>query len=108
MFNSQNGAQSYLIFQPLYRYIKTITNNNYILSWKSRRLSDESIKSPTRFNNSLNPEISYYDYTIRVTFTGSYLKQPKITYTHKKVVLIYIAYELGASASHIDDPTLKN
>ena len=35
-------------------------------------------------------------------------KQPKIPYTHKKVVNIYIVYELGASSSHIDDPTLKN
>ena len=41
-------------------------------------------------------------------FTESCLKQPKITYTHKKVVNIYIVYKLGASASHIDDPTLKN
>ena len=29
-------------------------------------------------------------------------------YTKKKVVNIYIVYELGASASHIDDLTLKN
>ena len=27
---------------------------------------------------------------------------------HKKVVNIYIVYELGASTSHIDDPALKN
>ena len=29
-------------------------------------------------------------------------------FTHKKVVNIYIVYELGASSSHINDPTLKN
>ena len=45
---------------------------------------------------------------IYVKFTGNCLKQPKITYSHEKVVNIYIVYELGASASHIDDPTLKN
>ena len=28
--------------------------------------------------------------------------------THGKVVNIYIAYELGASSSHVNDPTLKN
>ena len=44
----------------------------------------------------------------RVKFVGSCLKQPKISYTHGKVVNIYIAYELGASDSHNDDPTLKN
>ena len=108
MFDSEAGSQAYLIFQPLYRYFKTITNTNYILSWKSRGLSAESIKPPTISDNSLAPELSYYDYNIRVKFTGNCLKQPKITYTHEKVVNIYIVYELGASASHIDDPTLKN
>ena len=108
MFNSEDGSQAYLIFQPLYRYFKTITNTNYILSWKSRGLSAESIKPPTTSDNSLTPALSYYDYNIRVKFTGSCLKQPKITYTHKKVVNIYIVYELGASSSHINDPTLKN
>ena len=46
---------------------------------------------------------------IRVKFTGSCLKQSnKITYTHWKVVNIYIVYVLGASSSHINDPTLKD
>ena len=29
-------------------------------------------------------------------------------FTHKKVVNIYIVYELGASSSHDSDPTIKN
>ena len=45
---------------------------------------------------------------IRVQFTGSSLKQPSFTFTHKKIVNIYIVYELRASSSHINDPTLKN
>ena len=45
---------------------------------------------------------------IRVKFTGSYLKQPKMHYTHGTIVNIYIVYELGASASSGSDPTLKN
>ena len=98
LFNSEDGSQSYLIFQPLYRYFKTVTNTNHISSWKSRRLSAESIKPPTTSDNSLTPELSYVDYRIRVKFTGSCLKQPKITYTHKNVVNIYIVYELGASS----------
>ena len=93
MFDSEAGSQAYLIFQPLYRYFKTITNTNYILSWKSRGLSAESIKPPTTSDNILTPELSYYDYNIRVKFTGSCLKQSKITYTHKKMVNIYIGYE---------------
>ena len=34
--------------------------------------------------------------------------KPNISYTHEKVVNIYIVYELGASTSHNNDPTLKN
>ena len=36
------------------------------------------------------------------------MQQPKISYAHGKVVNIYIVYELSASGSHSDDPTLKN
>ena len=36
------------------------------------------------------------------------LKTTKNSYTHGKVVNIYIVYELGASSSHVNDPTLKN
>ena len=41
-------------------------------------------------------------------FTGSCLKQPKISYTYGKVVNIYIVYELGASSSYNNDPKLKS
>ena len=44
---------------------------------------------------------------MRVEFTGSCLKQPKISYTHRTVVKIYIVYGLGASGSNNSDPTLK-
>ena len=106
MLNSEDGSPAYLISQPLYRYFKTVTNANYILSWKSRELSTESIKPHTTSDNSLTPELSYHDYSIRVKFTGNCLKQSKITYTHKKVLNIFIVYELGASSSHIDDSAL--
>ena len=35
-------------------------------------------------------------------------KTTKISYTHGKVVNIYIFYELGASSSHSNDSTLKD
>ena len=108
MFDGGDSFQAYLIFQPVYKYFKTITNTDYILSWKSKGLSTESIKPISTSDNSLTPTINYYDYDIKVKFTGDCLKQPKITYTHKKVVNIYIVYELSASSSHSDDPTLKN
>ena len=71
---------------------------DYLLKLLSHFLSD----------NSLTPALSYYGTKTRVKFTGSCLKQSKISYTHGKVVNIYIVYELGASSSHNNDPTLKN
>ena len=65
MFNSEDGSQAYLILQ-------------------SKGLSAESIKPPTTFDNSLTPALSCYGTKTRVTFTGSCLKQPKISYTHGK------------------------
>ena len=35
------------------------------------------------------------------------MQQSKLTYTHKKIVNIYVVYELGASSSNINDPALK-
>ena len=104
----EDGTQNYLVFQPLNKYFKVITNTDYISSWKSKVLSAESIKPPTTSDNSLTPVLNYYGTKTRVKFTGSCLKQSRISYTHGKVVNIYIVYELGASSSHNNDPTLKN
>ena len=85
-----------------------ITDTDYISSWQSKGLSAESIKLPTASDNSLTPALSYYGTKTRVKCIGSCLKQSKISYTHGKVLNIYIVYELGASSSHVNDPTLKN
>ena len=103
----EDGTQNYLVFQPINKYFKVIDNVDYVSSWKSKGLSAESIKPPTTFDNSLTPAINYYGTKVRVKFTRSCLKQPKISYTHGKLVNIYIVYELGASSSHNNDPTLK-
>ena len=104
----EDDTQNYLVFQPMYRYFKIITTTDYISSWKSKGLSGESIKPPTTSDNSLTPALNYYVTKTSVKSTGSRLKQSKISYNHRKVVNIYIIYELGASSSHINDPTLKN
>ena len=48
---------------------------DYVLSWQSKGLSNESIKPPTTTNNSLTPELNYYGTKTRVKFTRSCLKQ---------------------------------
>ena len=73
----EDGTQNQLVFKPIIRYFKvnTITNTDYILSLKSKRLSAESIKPRTTSDNSLTPELNYYGTETRVKFTGSCLKQ---------------------------------
>ena len=88
--------------------MNTISNTDYVSSWKSEGLSAESIKPPTTSDNSLAPTLSYCGTKTKLIFTGSSLKQSKISYTHSTIVNIYIVYELSASGSNINDPTLKN
>ena len=92
----EDGTQNYLVFQPLSKYFELITNTLPILSWQSKGLSAGNICPPT---TSLFPSINYVGSKIRVKFGGSCLKQSnKLTYTHIKVVNIYIVYEFGASS----------
>ena len=68
MFDAGDGFQVCLIFQPVYKYIKIITNTRYISEWKSIGLPDESIKPFPTFGNNLTPLIDYYGYYIRLKF----------------------------------------
>ena len=54
----EDGTQNYLVFQPINRYFK-IGNSDYVLSWKSKGLSAESITPPSTPNNFLNPSLNY-------------------------------------------------
>ena len=60
LFDRGDGFQAYLIFQPVHKYIKIIANTKYISEWKSKGLSDESIKPFPTSDNSLTPLIDYY------------------------------------------------
>ena len=108
----EDGTQNYLVFQPIVRYFKVVTGTNYISSLQLimfKGLSAEGIKPPITSDNSLTPELNYYDdFTVRGKFSRSCLKQPKFTYTHKTKVNIYFVSELVASTSNNNDPTLKN
>ena len=74
--------------------------------WKSKGLSTETIEPHSTVN--IGPILDLYDTgKFRVKFIGGYLKQAKVSYTHKTIVNIYIVYELGASSSNDSDPTLK-
>ena len=105
----EDGAQNYLVFQPIKRYFKIISNTKSISSWKSKGLSDETITPYATSDNSLTPLIDYYGSKVRVKFNKGCLKQPnKLTYDYGRKVNIYIVYEFGASSSNDSDPTLKD
>ena len=110
-FDEGSGKQNYLAFLPMGKYFKlnsVVNTADYVLSWQSKGISNESIKPPTTSDNSLTPELNYHGTKTRVKFTRSCLKQSDHIYTHKKVLNIYIVYELAASSSHDSDPTIKN
>ena len=61
----------------MYRYLRN-GNSDYVLSWKSTGLSNESITPPSATNNFLSPSLNYLGSKIRVRFSGSCLKQDKL------------------------------
>ena len=71
-----------ILFQPMYRYFRLITNTLKNLLWQSKGLSNENFDPP---NTNFSPLIDYVGNKIRVKINGSCLKQSnKIPYTHKK------------------------
>ena len=95
-----DGTQNYLVFQTTYRYFKTVSNNDAnILSWKSKGLSDESIKPTSTSNNMFNLSINYVGTKSRVEVRGDCLKHEKISFDHGKVVNIYIVYKMNENAT---------
>ena len=58
-------------------------------------MSDERINSVKTPNHSITPFLDYYGTKTRVEFSGSCLKQDKVTFNHGKIVNIYNVYELN-------------
>ena len=103
----EDGVQNYLVFQPLNKYFKVIASTNYVSSWQSKGLSNETIMPPSTSDNSLNPTVNYYGTNARLEFRGSCLKQDKATFNHGKIVNIYIVCELDKTYVKTH-PTLVN
>ena len=85
------GNQNYHIFQLISKYLKVsyVNDINYILSWKSRGLSETTIEFNKTNNYSLNPHIDHYDIDkIRIKFNGSFLNWFPPTILHGDIVNI--------------------
>ena len=65
------------MFQPLYRCLKKIGRSKRISAWKSKDLSDKSLKPLFTSNNSLSPAINLISNEIREIVDKSCLKQGK-------------------------------
>ena len=57
------GTQNYLVFQPMYKYFRLITNTSNILWWQSQGLSNENFDHP---NTNFSPSIDCVGNKIRV------------------------------------------
>ena len=71
-------------------------------------MSDERINSVNASNYSITPELSHYGTKTRAKFSGSCLKQDKVTYSHGTIVNIYIVYEISKNYNISSYPTLEN
>ena len=60
--------ENYFVFQSNYR---STGNSKHISAWKSKVLSDGSIKAPATSNKSLSPVLNYINTKIQVKFHGS-------------------------------------
>ena len=71
-------------------------------------MSDERINSIKTSNHSITPNLDYYGTKTRVEVNGSYLKQDSVTFSHRKVVNIYIVYEISKSINISNYLTQEN
>ena len=59
------------MFQAVLKYFKNIVNSDHISVWKSKELSNGSIKLSTASNNGLAPKLNYINSKIPMTFDGT-------------------------------------
>ena len=101
-FNN-DGAQLYLIFQPIYKTITTFSGlSDKISGCESKRFSNEKFKPPYTANKSLFLELVWYNSRIKLKFKGSCLKQDQAAFTPNNVVNLFVVYELDSWPRNFD------
>ena len=56
----EDGTQNYLVFQPLNKCLTLMGSTKCISSWKSKGLSNKTIKPIATSDNIVTPLIDYY------------------------------------------------
>ena len=80
-----------MVFQPVYRCLKKIGNTDHISAWKSKGLSDESIRPPATSCSV----IKLYWCRPSIKFDRQCLRQDKVKFNLKNLMNIYIFYEIN-------------
>ena len=57
----EDGSQSYLVFEPIIRYLTPINTSSWITGWKSKGLSDQIIVAASKTEYTLPPTINWFD-----------------------------------------------
>ena len=70
-------------------------------------LSNKNLEVVSTSDNPLSPEINYDENKIRLNFRGSILQQKITTYNHKKIVNLYMVYEI-TKFRYNNNPILTN
>ena len=83
-------------------------NSKWITEWKSKGLSNERLEVVSITDNTLTLSVNYYEGKVRLRFTGTVLQEKIITCSHKKVVNIYIVYEITNLHNISSYPALEN
>ena len=91
-----------------FKRIADVGSGNYIYFWKSKGLSNEKLDSITASNYNITPKLIYYGTKTKVEFSGSCLKQDKVTYNHGTIVNICIVFKISKNYSISSYPTLEN
>ena len=74
-----DGAQVYLILQPLYYTLKKLGDTEKLVSCKSKSSLTKKITTPTTADNSLSPSNKWYENSnLCLKLKGGCLKQKKI------------------------------
>ena len=83
-------------------------NGKLITKWESKGLSNEGLEVASTSDNTLTPSLNYYGDKARLRFTRSVLQQKTTTYNNKKVVNLYVVYEITNFHGTNNYPTLTN
>ena len=105
-----NYKQIYLIFQPISNTFRKPTGvTETIVAWKSKGLSDESIKLTNTQGINLVPKLKWiHNSKITLEVRGSCSKQDKSRYfIHRYVINFFILYELDIFETLICSRELK-